>query len=391
MYLKHLSLLNYRNYARLEVDLQARIHVLRGDNAQGKTNLLEVIHYLATTKSPLAGSDRQMIRWAADRDVIPYAQVQATFVRAGVERAIEITLVKEVESEGGRSALRRQILLDGIPRRAMDVVGKLNVVLFLPQDIGLVSGSPRERRRYLDMLLCQVDEEYCRALSRYNKVITQRNALLRQIRQRLSSPSELDYWDEQLARLGTIVLSRRQWATQALNEGAAGLQRALTGDTEDLVVIYQSSLAEYASSRGEALWSQPGGEDEFRRVLQLARVEESARGITLVGPHRDDLKLLLNGVDATIYGSRGQQRTIALALKLAEVGLIESQTGDTPILLLDDVISELDDQRCAFLLDSIAVAEQVLITTTKLDRFAPGLLESAALWQVVSGTLSPLA
>ena len=142
MYLKHLSLLNYRNYARLEVDLQARIHVLRGDNAQGKTNLLEVIHYLATTKSPLAGSDRQMIRWAADKDVIPYAQVQATFVRAGVERAIEITLVKEAESEGGRSALRRQILLDGIPRRAMDVVGKLNVVLFLPQDIVLVSGSP---------------------------------------------------------------------------------------------------------------------------------------------------------------------------------------------------------------------------------------------------------
>ena len=241
------------------------------------------------------------------------------------------------------------------------------------------------------MLLCQVDEEYCRALSRYNKVITQRNALLRQIRQRLSSPSELDYWDEQLARLGTIVLSRRLWATQALNEGAAGLQRALTGDTENLVVIYQSSLAEYARSRAEAPRSQRGGEDEFRRVLQLARVEESARGITLVGPHRDDLKLLLNGVDATIYGSRGQQRTIALALKLAEVGLIESQTGDTPILLLDDVISELDDQRCAFLLDSIAVAEQVLITTTKLDRFSPGLLESAALWQVVSGTLSPLA
>ena len=185
MYLRHLSLANYRNYARLEIDLQARIHVLQGENAQGKTNLLESIFYLATTKAPLASSDRQLISWAANDEVIPFARAQALFVRAGEEHTIETTLVKEqrANSDSEEASFRRQTRLDGVPRRAMDVVGKLNVVLFLPQDIDLVSGSPTRRRRYLDITLCQIDPFYCRSLSRYNRIITQRNALLRHIRE----------------------------------------------------------------------------------------------------------------------------------------------------------------------------------------------------------------
>jgi len=405
MYLKRLSLTNFRNYARLEIDLPARISLLQGENAQGKTNFLEAIYYLATTRSPLAPADRQLISWAADDEVIPYAHLEGTYTRGGEDHTLEMTLVKERQPDGEPAAMifRRQIRLDGVNRRALDVVGKLNVVLFLPEDVTLVAGSPEERRHFLDVALCQIDPVYCTSLSRYNRVVTQRNALLHQIREGQANPNQLEYWDEQLTRLGTYVLSRRLWATDELNTQVAEIHPALTGEQERLVLIYRASIAKRPGREmlpGSDDWPETPSPldalaesrlaEAFRRALQDVRREELARGVTVIGPHRDDLALLANGIDMTTYGSRGQQRTVALALKLAEVGLMCHQTQEMPILLLDDVISELDRQRGEFLLKRISQAQQVLVTTTDLRYYAPDFLASVALWRVAGGTICSL-
>ncbi len=381
MYLTHLSLTYYRNYTRLEADLQARVHVLSGANAQGKTNLLESIYYLATTKSPLASSDRELLSWAAEGEPLPYARVEGAYQRGGQEHTLGATIMLEPPEAGAeQGVLRRQLRVDGVARRAMDAVGQLNVVLFLPEDINLVTGAPGGRRRYLDITLCQIDPAYCRALSRYNRVVTQRNALLRQVRDGRPNGPQRDYWDAELVRLGTLVLARRQEAVATLDRLAATLHPALTGAEETLSLRYCSTVA-----RGAA--ASASGEEAFRQALAAARREETARGVTVVGPHRDDLRFLINGRDATIYGSRGQQRSVALSLKLAEVGLMRAATGESPVLLLDDVLSELDRTRARHLLATITRAEQVLLTTTDLHTVDPAFLQDAVLWEVAAGTL----
>lgn len=394
MYLTHLELTHFRNYARLEVDLQARLYVLQGDNAQGKTNLLEAIYYLATTRSPLASSDRELIAWDVGEEVIPHARLIARYLRAGEEHSLDAALMLERQSAEPleRAAFRRQIRADGVPRRAMDIVGHLNAVLFLPEDISLVAGSPGERRRYLDVTLCQVDPVYCRALSRYNRVLVQRNALLRTLREGHGDEAELSYWDEQLARLGATVLSRRLWAVQRLGQQGDRYQQALTGQEETLCPRYVASIGLPALSESEI--HAPPDDEPLRAGLAAAlrrvRRQELARGVTLLGPHRDDLRFFVNDVDMTIYGSRGQQRTVALALKLAEVAFIREQTGETPVLLLDDVISELDQRRGHFLLGAIGEAQQVFITTTTFANYPADFIERAVRWRVSRGTLAPL-
>jgi DNA replication and repair protein RecF len=402
MYITHLSATLFRNYTRLELELPARINVLQGANAQGKTNLLEMVYYLATCKSPLAGSDRQLMHWDAEREVIPHSDVQVVYVRDAAEHTLDVTLMLEMQpGEPLASAvLRKQFRLDGVPRRAMDIVGRLNAVLFLPQDIDLVSGSPSARRRYLDISLCQIDSLYCQTLTRYNRIISQRNALLRQIRERASRPDELGYWDAQLGELGAYLLWRRLWAVGLLQPEADGVQRAVTDDQERLTLVYQDTLTGYGAQNAleGVLPVDPARQEPqltqlralFGAALAAARREERARGVTLVGPHRDDLRFLINGVDATIYGSRGQQRSVALALKLAEMQLMRHQTGEMPVLLLDDVVSELDQQRCRLLLRAVSEAQQVLITTTDLKAYGLSFLQGAALWHVEAGAITPL-
>lgn len=355
MYVSHLSLTEFRNYARLELELPARIHLFQGENAQGKTNLLEAIYYLATTKSPLASLDRELMRWEADEDVLPHSYVVGRFVRRQQERTLEVTLVKEPAPNGdGESVFRRQIKLDGAVRRAIDVVGQLNVVLFLPEDIDLVGGAPGGRRRYLDVLLCQIDPVYCRTLSRYNRVLAQRNALLKQMREGTVGQAELPYWDEQLSTLGAVVLSRRHEACVALAEHAASYQRQLTAGREALALRYESSAA--AVAMGVATSHDTTAEaqkDVLAQALKRSLRDDRGRGVTQVGPHRDDLRFEINGHDVTIYGSRGQQRTVALALKLAEVELMAARVGEPPVLLLDDVVSELDRLRSDCLVEAL--------------------------------------
>jgi DNA replication and repair protein RecF len=379
MRLSHLSLHNFRNYVRLDLDLPPGVSVLVGDNAQGKTNLLEAIYYLATSRSPHAGADREVVNWlATEREPLPYARLVGRVARAASEASLEITLTQQ-ENNGDR--YRKQIRLNGVPRRAMDLLGHLNVVLFVPEDITLVSGSPGGRRRYLDVTLCQIDPAYCRHLSRYNQIVTQRNALLRDLRERGGDPAQLAFWDEQLVEHGAPLVARRREAVAALDELAHTVHAELTDGLEHLHLHYEPSLE-----------LQPEGSlrEAFQARVKAVRRREVAAGMTLVGPHRDELRFLIDGVDAGVYGSRGQQRTAALALKLAEVELMQRETGEQPVLLLDDVLSELDAHRRRFLLAWLASSdgpEQAIITTTDLHILPETFLQRCRLWRVQQGQL----
>jgi DNA replication and repair protein RecF len=381
MRLIHLSLHNFRNYVRLDLDLPPGVVVLLGDNAQGKTNLLESIYYLATSRSPHASSDRELVNWlAAEQEPLPYARLVGRVARAAGDVSIEITLTQQA-NDGAR--YRKQIRLNGVARRAMDLLGQLNVVLFLPEDISLVSGSPGLRRRYLDATLCQIDPLYCRVLSRYNDIVTQRNALLRDLRERGGDLSQLAFWDERLVEYGAQVVARRRSALLALDELAHAIHAALTDTTERLHLRYLPGV-EIGDQESVA-----GIGAEFEGQIRSSRRREIAAGLTLAGPHRDEVRFLINDVDTGIYGSRGQQRTAALALKLAEVDLMRRETGEHPILLLDDVLSELDAQRRGFLLHYLDNSpQQAVITTTDLHTLPAAFVQRCRMWLVQMGRLA---
>lgn len=383
MYIHRLSLTNFRNYARLELELPARVVLVHGANAQGKTNLLEAIYYLATSRSPQTSSDRELINWIADQEeLVPYARVAAQVMLGDRSREVEIVLQKEPVggADSDRTRLRKQIRVDKAKRRAMDLVGQINVVLFMPQDMALVDGSPSGRRRYLDVALCQVDPEYCRAVSRYNRVVSERNALLRQWNERRVDPDELAYWDKQLIGYGVTVMLRRRDAVLELDERAAELHYRLSGGLERLQLVYQPTIALDAQDDARSL------SDVYRDALTREGRREIERGMTLLGPHRDEVRFVVNErVDLGTYGSRGQGRTAVVALKLAEVDWMRRRTGQWPILLLDEVLSELDPDRRDFLLTQVNGVEQVLITTTDPAVFGPDLREDVTLLKVEGG------
>ena len=380
MRLTHLTLHNFRNYVRLDLDLPPGVTVLLGHNAQGKTNLLEAIYYLATSRSPHAGADRELVNWlAVEQEPLPYARLVGRMEKGASESTVEITLTQQ-ENNGAR--YRKQIRLNGVARRAMDLLGQLNVVLFLPEDLALVSGSPIRRRRYLDATLCQIDATYCRTLSRYNQIVTQRNALLRDLRERGGDPVQLAFWDERLVERGAYLVGRRWEALLALDELAHAVHGELTDSVEQLHLRYVPSVEMEGPADTEAVGAA------FQAQIQALRQREIASGMTLVGPHRDEVRFVINGVDAGIYGSRGQQRTAALALKLAEVDLMRAETGEHPVLLLDDVLSELDEHRRRFLVHALEDGvEQAIITTTDLHTLPEEFLQRCHTWQVEMGLL----
>ena len=404
MFLKHLSLTNFRNYARLELDFPTRVIVLQGQNAQGKTNLLEAIYYLAITRSPRADNDRQLINWLAGRDELPFARLVAEIESGRGPLRIETTLMQEPDphSESSSSVLRRSFKLNGVKRRALDLLGQVQVILFLPEDIDLVSGPPARRRRYLDVTICQIDAFYCRHLQQYNQVLAQRNSLLRTLRDRGGDPDQLAFWDQKLVEWGSYLTARREQIVSRLNEHVAGTHAAITEGSEHLRLTYRPGVLteENGGSDGTPVGSDPQqltvSREEVQRIehlfaaqLHQARPDEIARGATQLGPHRDDISFLVDGVDMRTYGSRGQQRTVALSLKLAEVQLMHEETGETPILLLDDVLSELDAARRACVLAMLGDAEQVIITTTEIPSYAQGSFEGTTIWRVEQGRISP--
>ncbi len=397
MLITRLSLVNFRNYARLELNLPDSIILLQGNNAQGKTNLLEAIYYLATTKSPHASSDTELVNWLARDDAQAYARVAAEVRRADTTRRVELTLTRR---NGGKDAAPRfgkRVRVNRVARRAMDLLGEINVVLFSPQDIDLVNGAPGLRRRYLDITLCQIDRHYCRALQTYNKVVSQRNHLLRELRERGGDTSQLRFWNEKMVDTGTKITVRRRDVLHSLTKDANQFNRALTGGGEELRLNYFPGINLQQDVSGQlslniaddalARHSEQDIREIFLKQLHLRRKKELVRGITLVGPHRDDFSFSNGEIDIGVYGSRGQQRTGALALRLAEVELMYAETGERPILLLDDVMSELDQSRRAYLLSALDNIQQAIITTTDWKHCPLELQQRALLWQVKDGVI----
>jgi len=384
VYLRHLSLANYRNYHTLELDFPRPLTLLQGPNAQGKTNLLEAIYFLATSRSPQARLDRQVICWDVEDEPLPFARLVAGLEKGDQVDKLELTLAP-AENASGSIRFRKQIRINGLPRRAIDLVGEMKVVLFLPQDIDLIAGSPSGRRRYLDVALCQIDREYCRRLSRYNQLLPRRNRLLRQLGERGGDPEQLTFWDEQLASYAGPIIARRGRAVEILAMETKRIHAELTGGDETLELTYLPSFIPEGDSQ-TPIGAEGIGEGYLDR-LRETRLREIAAGMTLIGPHRDDLGFAIAGHDLGQFGSRGQQRTASMALKLAEVELMVEETGEQPILLLDDVMSELDERRREYLSDILTRAQQAIITTTDLKDYMPAFLEQVTLWHVTGGSL----
>jgi DNA replication and repair protein RecF len=401
MYLRHLSLTNFRTYARLELDLPAQAILLHGDNAQGKTSLLEAIYVLATGRSSHTASDRQMIHWlASEESRTPYARIVADVTRADRALHIELVLMLEPANTEDGWRFRKQIKVNGSIVRSAGLIGQIAVVMFLPDDVEIVSGSPGQRRRYLDDTLSQVDAEYVEALDLYGDVLVRRNALLKQLAETGGDPDQLLYWDEQLAQAGALITLRRQAAIAELEALADQRHRTLTSERHNLHLRYQPSFSpdqpqtsvfqrslnlDLPTQSPEATLTQ--AKTAFLKQLEVRRRDELARGTTLVGPHRDELRFIADEIDLGTFGSRGQQRTAVLALKLAEVHWLRSKIDDWPILLLDEVMAELDMNRRGFLLDQINGAHQSILTSTDPEMFTTEFRSHAKLLKVVKGRI----
>ncbi len=384
MWIQRLTLTHFRNYKAQELSLAKGPSLLLGDNAQGKSNLLEAAFLLATTRSARAQTEGELIHWDALTDPQPVARVTAEVERVDGPIRLEVVVAgRPRDGERARVPASKRLRVNGIPKRAADVVGQLTAVLFTTDDIELIGGGPGERRRYLDVMLTQLQPAYARALQRYGKVVTQRNALLRRIQANEAAPDELDFWDEELAGHGATLVGDRAAAIAALRGLARDAHERLSGSTEDLAIAYEPRL------EGWSVGDASGLSAALRESLASGRGRDIGAGMTLSGPHRDDVSVLLDGVAASSFASRGQQRTAALALRLAEAGYMAQIKGDLPVVLLDDVLSELDEERRRAVLSSLGDWDQLLITSADNDRFDEGLPGSPAVFRVEAGTITP--
>lgn len=406
MFLKRLSLTNFRNYARLDVDMPTGSVLLVGDNAQGKTSLLEAVYFLATFVSFQADSDRQLINFIAGREPLAVARIVADFQRQELDHTsrdhrLEVRIIQETNGINGGSRVRKEVLLDGVERKISEAVGVFNAVLFQPQTLRIIEGAPEDRRRYLNLTLAQAVPRYTAALTDYNRAITQRNALLKLLNERGGDPNQLTYWDELLASSGASLIYARIQAIKGLERLAARIHSQLTQGAEVLRLSYLPAYdplpkpeRQYAlpidaplDRSGIPLEKIQQG---FFESLERLHSEEIARGVTTIGPHRDELRFLANGIDLGVYGSRGQSRTAILALKLAEVAWLKEETGQWPVLLLDEVLAELDVQRRTDLLERLADIEQAMLTTADLEAFSKDFIRQATLWRIYAGQLEEL-
>lgn len=341
MRIKSLKLRNYRNYDILNLDFDEAANIFYGDNAQGKTNILEAVYLTGTTKSHRSAKDREMIRFGCDE-----SHLETIVEKNGIDYQIDMHL-KKTGSKG--------IAINKIPiKRASELFGIVNLVFFSPEDLNVIKNGPSERRRFIDMELSQLDKVYMNNLSNYNKIVNQRNHLLKEMAfgEKTSLESTLDVWDMQLVHYGNKIIERRTEFIQEMNEIISSIHKKLTGDREDIKVIYEPH----------------NGRLSLEDALKKNRERDLRLRSTSTGPHRDDICFMTGDLDIRKYGSQGQQRTAALSLKLSEIEMVKRAIHDTPVLLLDDVLSELDKHRQNYLLDSIHDI-QTLITCTGVDEF----------------------
>lgn len=357
MLIKKIKLCNYRNYEEVELEFAKDANVLYGDNAQGKTNILESIYMCGTTKSHLGSKDKEIIRIGENE-----SHIKMYVEKNGLEHKIDMHLKKN-NAKG--------IAINGVPiRKSSELVGMINIIIFSPEDLNIIKNGPAERRRFLDMELCQLDRIYIDNLSRYNKALSQRNQLLKQIRNNDSLRDTLFVWDDQLLRYGKEIIRARHDYIENISPVAAQIHDKLTGGREDLSIIYEPNV----------------NEEDFEEKLLNNHERDIYNCVTHYGPHRDDMKFVVKNMDIRTYGSQGQKRTAALSLKLSEIEIVKNKTNDTPVLLLDDVLSELDRNRQNYLLDCLK-GVQTIITCTGLEEFIRCNTSFNKIYKVVNGTV----
>nr|WP_294695342.1 DNA replication/repair protein RecF [uncultured Blautia sp.] len=361
MYIESVQLKNFRNYDSLELDLAQGTNIFYGNNAQGKTNILEALYLCGTTKSHKGSRDKDMIQFGKDE-----SHIRMMVKRDELSYRIDMHLKKN-KAKG--------VAINGLPiRKASELFGVVNLVFFSPEDLNIIKNGPGERRRFLDLELCQLDKIYLTNLASYNHIVNQRNKLLKDICVQPSLKETLDIWDMQMAEYGQKIIDKRSEFIKELNETVRKIHANLTGGMEELEVVYEPDCTA----------------GKLESVIHANREKDMRMRLTSEGPHRDDMCVMANGVDIRKYGSQGQQRTAALSLKLSEIYIVKRKIKDTPILLLDDVLSELDSSRQNYLLDSIRDI-QTLITCTGLDDFISHQFQINKVFQVVQGTVSQSA
>ncbi|MDE5824415.1 MAG: DNA replication/repair protein RecF [Lachnospiraceae bacterium] len=352
MIIKSLELENFRNYRTLSIDFDSGTNILYGDNAQGKTNILEAIFLSATTKSHKGSKDRDIINFAAEE-----SHIRTYVVKDRLENRVDMHLRKN-KSKG--IAINGQKI-----KKAADLLGLLNVVFFSPEDLSIIKNGPAERRRFVDMELCQLDSVYLHNLNNYNKVVNQRNKLLKELYFNPGLKDTLSIWDTQLVSFGSKVIEQRNMFVNQLNEILYEIHLKLSGGKEKLKIVYEPDVFV----------------ENFEKKLEVCQEKDIKFKQTSIGPHRDDFSFMVGDVDIRKFGSQGQQRTAALSLKLAELELVKKVTKDVPLLLLDDVLSELDSSRQNYLLNSIGDI-QTIITCTGLEEFVNNRFEINKVFEV---------
>jgi DNA replication and repair protein RecF len=358
MIIKSLELADYRNYNNLDIKFDRGTNILYGDNAQGKTNILEAIYVAATTKSHKGSKDKEIVNFDKDE-----AHIRTYIERDNVETRVDMHLRKS-KSKG--------IAVDGQKlKKAADLLGLCNVVFFSPEDLGIIKNGPAERRRFIDMELCQLDNIYLYNLNNYNKIVNQRNKLLKDMYMNPDLKETLNIWDMQLVSYGTKIIERRRIFVEQLNEIIYGIHKKLSGDREELLIVYEPNVET----------------EDFERSMKHSQDRDIKAKMTTVGPHRDDFSIMVGNLDIRKFGSQGQQRTAALSLKLSEIELVKKITKDSPVLLLDDVLSELDSSRQNYLLNSIG-GIQTIITCTGLEEFVNNRFEINRVFKVDDGTVT---
>jgi len=373
VFLANVSLFDFRNYAELELALERSATVFFGGNAQGKTNLLEAVALSALTRSPRTQQAAELVRFGQP----------AARVTCGVQSDAGL---KELEvrvsiSPAAPSRASRRFTVNGIPKRSADMMGSLRVVLFWPDDLQLVKGPGEGRRRFLNTLLSQIDSDHARELTRYGRLLEQRNALLRAIREGRQPVEGLDYWTDALAESGAAIMVERQRRLLELQPIAAAFHRELSDDRERLDLRYRPAGVRIGEAPQELV------SEQLKVAMREARDEEIGRGQTAVGPQRDDIEVWLDDHEARLFASQGQQRSAVLSLKLAELHYLAEVTGEQPVLLLDDVMSELDPARRERLLAALQPGPQALITAADLNDLPKSILERATVFQVEQGSI----
>ena len=355
MYIESVQLKNFRNYEFLEMEFDQGTNIFYGDNAQGKTNILEAVYLCGTSRSHKGSKDKELIRFHEDE-----AHIRMQVKKDGLSYRIDMHLKKN-KSKG--------VAINGLPiRKARELLGIVNLVFFSPEDLQIIKNGPSERRRFIDMELCQLDNLYLADLASYNHIVNQRNKLLKDIFWNGDLKNTLDVWDAQLLSYGKRIIRKRREFVEELNEVISGIHSGLTGGIEQIHIDYEPDVEE----------------ERFEEELFLGRERDLRMKLSSTGPHRDDICVRVNDIDIRKYGSQGQQRTAALSLKLSEIELVRRRIKDTPVLLLDDVLSELDNSRQNYLLDSIKDI-QTLITCTGLDDFVSHQFEINKVFHVIKG------